>query len=149
MDLVLTAPETHGCGHAGYFSSLGRGSFGDILLLKPMVLRNVADQTGFDISTISRITSNKYAETHFGQVCLKDLFSEGILDKKGEMISNKVIQSVIQDAIATEETDHAYTDGQLAGILASKGYNIARRTIAKYRDQMHIPIAQIRTLMTQ
>ena len=122
---------------------------GDILLLKPMVLRNVADQTGFDISTISRITSNKYAETHFGQVCLKDLFSEGILDKKGEMISNKVIQSVIQDAIATEETDHAYTDGQLAGILASKGYNIARRTIAKYRDQMHIPIAQIRTLMTQ
>jgi len=119
---------------------------GDIRLLKPMVLRNVADVSGLDISTISRITSNKYAETHFGLVYLKDLFSEGIADKKGEVISNKVIQSVIEEAISTEDKQHPYTDQQLVHILTSKGYNIARRTVAKYREQMRIPIAQIRSV---
>ncbi len=117
---------------------------GDIRLLKPMVLRNIADLTGFDISTISRITSNKYAETHFGQLALKNLFSEGIVNKKGEMISNKVIQSIIEEAITQEDTKHSYTDGELANILSSRGYNIARRTVAKYREQMDIPIAQVR-----
>jgi len=119
---------------------------GDIRLLKPMVLRNVADMSGLDISTISRITSNKYAETHFGLIYLKKLFSEGIADKKGEVISNKVIQSVIGDAIQSENKKHPYTDQQLANILASKGYNIARRTVAKYREQMQVPIAQIRAV---
>ncbi|MBC7553245.1 MAG: RNA polymerase factor sigma-54 [Taibaiella sp.] len=119
---------------------------GDIRLLKPMVLRNVAELSGMDISTISRITSNKYAETHFGIIYLKDLFSEGIADKKGEVISNKVIQSVIEDAISTEDKKRPYTDQQLVGILSSNGYNIARRTIAKYREQMQIPIAQIRAV---
>jgi RNA polymerase sigma-54 factor len=119
---------------------------GDIRLLKPMVLRNVADVSGLDISTISRITSNKYAETHFGLVYLKDLFSEGIADKKGEVISNKVIQSVIEEAISTEDKQHPYTDQQLVHILTAKGYNIARRTVAKYREQMRIPIAQIRSV---
>jgi RNA polymerase sigma-54 factor len=120
---------------------------GDIRLLKPMVLREIAGKTGFDISTISRITSNKYAETHFGTIWLKELFSEGIEDKKGNVISNKVIQSLIEEAIAAEDKQCSYTDGQLANILAAKGYNIARRTVAKYREQMHIPIAQIRTLI--
>lgn len=119
---------------------------GDIRLLKPMVLRNVAEMSGMDISTISRITSNKYAETHFGLIYLKKLFSEGIADKKGEVISNKVIQSVIGDAIQTEDKKHPYTDQQLVNLLASKGYNIARRTVAKYREQMQIPIAQIRAV---
>lgn len=119
---------------------------GDIRLLKPMVLRNVADLSGMDISTVSRITSNKYAETHFGIVYLKDLFSEGIADKKGEVISNKVIQSVIEEAITEEDKKHPYTDQQLVNILSSKGYNIARRTVAKYREQMRIPIAQIRAV---
>lgn len=119
---------------------------GDIRLLKPMVLRNVADKSGLDISTISRITSNKYAETHFGLVYLKDLFSEGIADKKGEVISNKVIQSVIEEAIQQEDKRHPYTDQQLVNILSAKGYNIARRTVAKYREQMKIPIAQIRAV---
>ena len=119
---------------------------GDIRALKPMVLRNVSDKSGLDISTISRITSNKYAETHFGLVYLKDLFSEGIADKKGEVISNKVIQSVIQEAIDAEDKKHPYTDQQLVNILSSKGYNIARRTVAKYREQMKIPIAQIRSV---
>ncbi len=119
---------------------------GDIRLLKPMVLRNVSDITGLDISTVSRITSNKYADTHFGIVYLKDLFSEGIADQKGEVISNKVIQSVIGEAIANENKHHPYTDQQLVHILTSKGYNIARRTVAKYREHMHIPIAQVRAV---
>ncbi len=119
---------------------------GDIRLLKPMVLRNVAEMSGMDISTISRITSNKYAETHFGLIYLKKLFSEGIADKKGEVISNKVIQSVIGDAIQGEDKKHPYTDQQLVNLLSGKGYNIARRTVAKYREQMQIPIAQIRAV---
>ena len=119
---------------------------GDIRSLKPMVLRMVAEKSGLDISTVSRITSNKYAETHFGLIYLKDLFSEGIADKKGEVISNKVIQSVIEEAISNEDKRHPYTDQQLVNILSSKGYNIARRTVAKYREQMRIPIAQIRAV---
>jgi RNA polymerase sigma-54 factor len=119
---------------------------GDIRLLKPMVLRNVADMSGLDISTVSRITSNKYADTHFGLIYLKDLFSEGIADKKGEVISNKVIQSVIEEAISAEDKRHPYTDQQLVNILSAKGYNIARRTVAKYREQLRIPIAQIRAV---
>lgn len=119
---------------------------GDIRMLKPMVLRNVSGKSGFDISTISRITSNKYADTHFGLVYLKDLFSEGIADKKGDVISNKVIQSVIEEAISGEDKHKPYTDQQLVNILSAKGYNIARRTVAKYREQMRIPIAQIRAV---
>ncbi len=123
-----------------YFTS------GDIRLLKPMVLRNIAEMSGLDISTISRITGNKYAETHFGIIYLKDLFSEGIADKKGTVISNKVIQSVIGEAIQGEDKKHPYTDQQLVNLLVTKGYNIARRTVAKYREQMQIPIAQIRAV---
>ena len=119
---------------------------GDIRQLKPMVLRIVAEKSGLDISTVSRITSNKYAETHFGIIYLKDLFSEGIADQKGEVISNKVIQSVIEEAISYEDKRKPYTDQQLVNILSEKGYNIARRTVAKYREQMRIPIAQIRSV---
>jgi len=119
---------------------------GDIRLLKPMVLRHIADITGLDIATISRVTGNKYAETPFGLIHLKKLFSEGIADKKGEVISNKVIQSVIGEVIGGEDKKHPYTDQQLVNFLAGKGYNIARRTVAKYREQMHIPIAQIRAV---
>jgi RNA polymerase sigma-54 factor len=119
---------------------------GDISKLKPMVLRNIADVTGLDISTISRVTGNKYAETHFGLIYLKDVFSEGIADKKGEVVSNKVIQSVIEETISSEDKHAPYTDQQLVHILTSKGYNIARRTVAKYREQMHIPIAQVRAV---
>ncbi len=119
---------------------------GDIRLLKPMVLRHIAEISGLDISTISRITGNKYAQTHFGIICIKKLFSEGIADKKGDVISNKVIQSVIAEAVASEDKVRPYTDQQLVSLLTSSGFNIARRTIAKYRDQMNIPIAQIRAV---
>ncbi len=119
---------------------------GDIRLLKPMVIRNIADITGLDISTISRITGNKYAETHLGLLYLKKLFSEGIADKKGEVISNKVIQSLIGETIQSEDKKHPYTDQQLVNLLSAGGYIIARRTVAKYREQMQIPIAQIRAV---
>jgi RNA polymerase sigma-54 factor len=120
---------------------------GDIMKLKPMVLRNIAEMTGYDISTVSRITTEKYAETHFGFVYLKDLFSEGITDHEGNVISNKVIQSIIEDTISQEDKSQPYTDQQLLCILYGKGYNIARRTVTKYRELMNIPIAQIRAVL--
>lgn len=119
---------------------------GDIRLLKPMILKNIAEVVEMDISTVSRITCNKYAETHFGTILLKDLFTEGLLTAKGEVVSNKVIQSAIVEVIEKEDKTKPYTDQQLVTILAKQGYNIARRTIAKYRDLLQIPVAQMRCL---
>jgi RNA polymerase sigma-54 factor len=119
---------------------------GDIRYLKPMVIRNVADKLGLDISSISRITSNKYIETPFGLIYLKKLFSEGIVDQSGEVVSNKVIQSVLSETIESENKKQPYTDQQLVQLLSLKGYNIARRTVSKYRYQMNVPIAQIRAV---
>jgi len=119
---------------------------GDIKLLKPMILKNIADKTGVDISTVSRITCNKYAETPFGMILLKDLFTEGIINEKGEAISNRVIQVAIEDAIEKEDKKHPYTDQQLVSILAQRGFSIARRTVAKYREILQIPVAQMRAI---
>jgi len=119
---------------------------GDIRLLKPMILKNIADQVGLDISTVSRITSNKYAETHFGTILLKDLFTEGIINGEGKAISNRVIQNAIEEVIETEDKKTPYTDQQLVAILANRGFAVARRTIAKYREQLHIPVAQLRSV---
>ncbi|MFT3825413.1 MAG: RNA polymerase factor sigma-54 [Chitinophagaceae bacterium] len=117
---------------------------GDIKLLKPMILKNVADIVGLDISTVSRIASNKYAETHFGTILLKDIFTEGIINEEGKAISNRVIQEAIGEVIESEDKKTPYTDQQLVVVLARKGFSVARRTIAKYREQMHIPVAQLR-----
>lgn len=119
---------------------------GDIRVLKPMILKNIAEVVGMDISTVSRITCNKYAETHFGTILLKDLFTEGLLTQKGDVVSNKVIQNAIVEVIEAEDKRKPYTDQQLVAILGQKGYNIARRTIAKYRDLLQIPVAQMRCL---
>lgn len=120
--------------------------YGDILLLQPMKLKDIADKVKVDISTVSRLTCNKYASTSFGTILLKDLFTEGIVNQEGNSISNKVIQSIIGELIDAEDKKNPYTDRQLVSILASKGYNIARRTVAKYRELMNIPVAQIRGL---
>jgi len=120
--------------------------YGDILLLKPMKLKDIADKVKVDISTVSRLTCNKYAETPFGTILLKDLFTEGIVNKEGNSISNKVIQSIISELIEAEDKKVPYTDRQLVTILANKGYSIARRTVAKYRELLNIPVAQIRGL---
>jgi RNA polymerase sigma-54 factor len=118
--------------------------YGDIMMLKPMILKNIADMVGLDISTISRIASNKFVETPFGCILIKNLFSEGIANTTGQIISNKVIQSMIEEVIAAEDKKNPYTDQQLVEVLLSKGYNIARRTVAKYREHLQIPIAQMR-----
>ena len=120
--------------------------YGDILLLQPMKLKDIADKVNVDISTVSRLTCNKYAETPFGTVLLKDLFTEGIVNKEGNSISNNVIQSIIGELIQVEDKKAPYTDRQLVTILAERGYSIARRTVAKYRELMNIPVAQIRGL---
>lgn len=120
--------------------------YGDIALLKPMKLKDIADKVKVDISTVSRLTCNKYAETPFGTVLLKDLFTEGIVNQEGNNISNKVIQNMIGEVIQSEDKKAPYTDRQLVAILAEKGYTIARRTVAKYRELMNIPVAQVRGL---
>jgi RNA polymerase sigma-54 factor len=119
---------------------------GDINLLQPMILKNVAEIVGVDISTVSRITCNKYAETPFGLLLLKDLFTEGIANEKGMIISNKVIQSAIEDVIENEDKHAPYTDQQLVTILSEKGFSVARRTVAKYREQLQIPVSHVRGL---
>ena len=119
---------------------------GEVSLLKPMILKNIADKVGVDISTVSRVTSNKYVDTPFGIILLKNLFTEGIINKEGEVISNRVIQSAIEGVIEMENKLNPYTDQQLVAILANKGINVARRTIAKYREQLQIPVAQLRRM---
>ena len=119
---------------------------GDPLLLKPMILKNIALEVGVDISTVSRITSNKYAATPFGNILLKDLFSEGMANQEGEVISNRIIQHALEEAIAAEDKKSPFTDHQLVVILARNGYRIARRTVAKYRELLRIPTAQMRAL---
>jgi RNA polymerase sigma-54 factor len=120
--------------------------YGDTMQLKPMVLKNIAEIVGLDISTVSRITCNKYADTPFGMILLKELFTEGLSNKEGTIISNKVIQTIVEEVVDTEDKKKPYTDQQLADILSGKGYIVARRTIAKYRDQLNIPVAQMRAL---
>lgn len=119
---------------------------GDINVLKPMILKNIAEMVGVDISTVSRITCNKYVETHFGLLLLKDLFTEGIANEKGQVISNKVIQSAIEEVIENEDKHNPYTDQQLVTILSQKGFSVARRTVAKYREQLQIPVSHVRGL---
>lgn len=119
---------------------------GDIHLLKPMILKNIAEMVGVDISTVSRITCNKYAETPFGLLLLKDLFTEGIANQAGQVISNKVIQSAIEEVIETEDKHNPYTDQQLVKILSQRGFSVARRTVAKYREQLQIPVSHVRGL---
>jgi RNA polymerase sigma-54 factor len=117
---------------------------GDLRLLKPMILQDIGDLTGAHISTVSRITCNKYSDTPFGPILLKDLFSKGIENEKGEDVSNRVIQLALEEAVAGESKVSPYTDKQLKALLAAKGFNIARRTVAKYREQRGIPVVKVR-----
>ncbi|QOR74398.1 RNA polymerase factor sigma-54 [Cruoricaptor ignavus] len=117
---------------------------GDEKTLKPMILKDVADITGFDISTISRVVKSKYADTPNGILYLKDLFSDSLTNDDGEEVSTKEIKTHLQEAIDNENKRKPYTDDALVAILKEKGFNIARRTIAKYREQMNIPVARLR-----
>lgn len=117
---------------------------GDDKTLKPMILKDVADITGFDISTISRVVKSKYADTPNGIVYLKDLFSDSLTNDDGEEVSTKEIKTHLQEIISKENKRKPHTDDALVGLLKEKGYNIARRTIAKYREQLNIPVARLR-----
>ncbi|MPT32938.1 MAG: RNA polymerase factor sigma-54 [Chryseobacterium sp.] len=117
---------------------------GDEKNIRPMILKDVADITGFDISTISRVVKSKYADTPNGIIYLKNLFSDSLTNDDGEEVSTKEIKQHLQEAIDKENKRKPYTDDALVGILKEKGYNIARRTIAKYREQLNIPVARLR-----
>lgn len=117
---------------------------GDVRQLKPMILKDIADRIGMDISTISRVTSGKYAQTPFGIIHLKDLFTEGVRNDEGEEVSNREIQQAIVEIIDQEDKKSPLTDQQIQEALTERGYPVARRTVAKYREQLNIPIAKIR-----
>ena len=117
---------------------------GDESQLKPMVLKDIAEMTGYDISTISRSTSGKYVQTCFGTFPLKFFFTDGVRKKSGEKVSVKKIHSIIRDLIANEDQASPLTDEELASMLLERGFKIARRTVAKYREQIGIPVARLR-----
>lgn len=117
---------------------------GDESNLKPMVLRNIADMTGYDISTISRVVNSKYIETHFGIYPLKYFFSEGLENQDGEEVSTRELKKALRECVDAEDKRKPLTDDQLVAEMNKKGYKVARRTIAKYRDQMDIPKARLR-----
>ncbi|SHK65764.1 RNA polymerase factor sigma-54 [Chryseobacterium polytrichastri] len=117
---------------------------GDEKSLRPMILKDIADITGFDISTISRVVKSKYADTSNGIIYLKDLFSDSLTNDDGEEVSTKEIKNHLQEVISKENKRKPLTDDALVVILKEQGYNIARRTIAKYREQLNIPVARLR-----
>ena len=117
---------------------------GDETKLKPMILKDVAEMTGLDISTVSRVANSKYVQTHFGIFPLKFFFSEGLQTDSGEEVSTREIKRILQDCIENEQKRRPLTDESLTDILQEKGYQIARRTVAKYREQLNIPVARLR-----
>lgn len=117
---------------------------GDETKLKPMILKDIAERTNLDISTISRVSNSKYIQTHFGIYPLKYFFSEGLQKDDGEEVSTREIKKILKECIDNESKRKPLTDEKLAQILKEKSYNIARRTVAKYREQLGIPVARLR-----
>jgi|LakMenE01Jun11ns_1017448.scaffolds.fasta_scaffold9958643_4 RNA polymerase sigma-54 factor len=117
---------------------------GDETFLRPMILKDIAEITNLDISTISRVANSKYVQTDYGTFPLKYFFSEGIQTDEGEEVSSREVKKILKDAIDGEEKSKPLPDERLMEILKEKGYNIARRTVAKYREQMNIPVARLR-----
>lgn len=117
---------------------------GDRSRLRPMILKDIADRTGLDVSTISRVVNSKYVQTNFGIILLKSLFSEAMQTVNGEEVSSYEIKNILQECIDAEDKRRPLTDEQLMDILNTKGYRIARRTVAKYREMLSIPVARLR-----
>lgn len=122
----------------GYFLS------GDETMLRPMILKDIADIVNLDISTISRVANSKYVQTPFGTFLLKSFFSESMQTESGEEVSTREIKKILSECIENENKNKPYTDDHLTRMLKEKGYNIARRTVAKYREQLNIPVARLR-----
>jgi len=117
---------------------------GDDTKMNPMILKDIAEIVNLDISTISRVTNSKYIQTPFGTFLLKSFFSESLATESGEDVSTREVKTIMQNIIDEENKKKPITDGKLAELLKEKGYKIARRTVAKYREQLHIPVARLR-----
>jgi RNA polymerase sigma-54 factor len=117
---------------------------GDQKKIRPMILKDIADMTGLDISTVSRVANSKYVQTEFGTKRLKDFFSESLSTQDGEEVSTLEVKKILSDIIGEENKRRPLSDEKLKSILMKKGYNIARRTVAKYREQLNIPVARLR-----
>jgi RNA polymerase sigma-54 factor len=117
---------------------------GDETTLKPMILKDIAEVTGLDISTVSRVANSKYVQTEFGTFILKFFFSEGMSTDSGEEVSTREVKKILSDMVVAENKRKPLSDDVLTDMLQEKGYNIARRTVAKYREQLNIPVARLR-----
>lgn len=117
---------------------------GDEKRLRPMILKDIAEITGLDISTVSRVANSKYVQTEFGTKRLKDFFSESLQTTSGEEVSTREVKKILTEIISTENKRKPFSDEKLKNMLQAKGYNIARRTVAKYREQLSIPVARLR-----
>ena len=117
---------------------------GDQKKMRPMILKDIADTTGLDISTVSRVANSKYVQTEFGTKLLKDFFSESLQNQEGEEVSTLEVKKILSDLIKDENKRRPLSDEKLKSLLLKKGYNIARRTVAKYREQLNIPVARLR-----
>jgi len=112
--------------------------------LKPMILKDVAELSGYDISTVSRVSNSKYVQTNYGTYPLKYFFSEGLVNEAGEEVSTREVKAILKESIGEEDKSKPLTDDALVKVLKDKGYEVARRTIAKYREQLGIPVARMR-----
>jgi RNA polymerase sigma-54 factor len=117
---------------------------GDEMKLRPMILKDIAEITGLDISTVSRVANSKYVQTEFGIFALKYFFSESLQTDSGEEVSTREVKKILMDMIDAEDKSKPLSDEDLMEQLKEKGYNIARRTVAKYREQLNIPVARLR-----
>ena len=117
---------------------------GDETTLRPMILKDVAEKSGFNVSTVSRVSNSKYVQTNYGIYPLKYFFSESMQTDSGEEISTREAKHILQQSIDAEDKRKPLTDEELAAILKEKGYVIARRTVAKYREQLGVPVARLR-----
>ena len=117
---------------------------GDEEQLRPMILKDIADEIEMDISTVSRVANSKYVNTPYGTKLIKEFFSESMTNDQGEEVSTREIKSILKTVIIEEDKKKPLTDEKLAKILKEKGYPIARRTVAKYREQLDFPVARLR-----
>ena len=117
---------------------------GDERNLKPMILKDVSEEIDLDISTVSRVANSKYVDTPYGTMLIKDFFSESMKNEKGEDVSTREIKNILPEIIDNEDKKDPYTDAALVKELKAKGYPIARRTVAKYREQLDLPVARLR-----
>jgi RNA polymerase sigma-54 factor len=117
---------------------------GEATMLRPMILKDIAEKTGLDVSTVSRVANSKYVQTDFGTYLLKYFFSESLTTDTGEEVSTKEVKAILKDIIEAEDKQKPFSDDELTEMLQEKGYNIARRTVAKYRELLNLPVARLR-----